>query len=118
MSRSNPAKADVTGLIATLEEAIAEVSLQEAPRLLGDLERLKVSLSARMLIDQIRGNNQTPEEDDRLLAVEEAAEKLGVPRDWLYRHSKKLPFTVRLGRRHLRFSARGIERYIRQRQGR
>ena len=113
-----PAKADLADLIATLEQAIAEVSPREAPRLLGDLERLKVSLLARMLIEQTRGNNQTPEGEDRLLAVEEAAEKLGVPNDWLYRHAKKLPFTVRLGPRHLRFSARGIERYIRQRQGR
>jgi hypothetical protein len=35
----------------------------------------------------------------------------------LYRNASKLPFTVRLGRR-LRFSAPGIERYIRGRSGR
>ncbi len=109
---------DLADLIAAVEQVIAEVSPREAPRLLGDLERLKVSLLARMLIEQTRGNNQTPEGEDRLLAVEGAAEKLGVPNDWLYRRAKKLPFTVRLGPRHLRFSARGIERYIRRRQGR
>jgi excisionase family DNA binding protein len=54
---------------------------------------------------------------DRLLLVEEAAERLAVTVDWLYRHAKTLPFTVRNGRRQIRFSERGIDRYIRERQG-
>ena len=54
---------------------------------------------------------------DRLLSVEEAAHTLAVSEDWLYRRAARLPFTVRLGR-VLRFSADGLERYIRQRQGR
>ena len=55
--------------------------------------------------------------EDRLLDVEEAAQRLGTSTDYLYRHSGKFPFTVRIGSR-LRFSARGIERFIRTRQGR
>ncbi len=55
--------------------------------------------------------------EDRLLDVHEAAERLGTSTDYLYRHSSKLPFTIRIGSR-LRFSARGIERFIRTRQGR
>lgn len=55
--------------------------------------------------------------EDRLLSVAEAAEKLGTSRDWVYRHADQLPFTVRVGR-HLRFSAQGIDRYIRVRTGR
>ena len=54
---------------------------------------------------------------ERLLNVREAAERLAVPPDWLYRNAKKLPFTVRLGPGLLRFSSNGIDRYIRQRQG-
>ena len=50
--------------------------------------------------------------------MEEAARKLAVSEDWLYRHADKLPFTVRIGDRHLRFSAAGIEKFIRQRAGR
>jgi hypothetical protein len=42
--------------------------------------------------------------------------RLGTTPDWLYRQAKRLPFTVRLGPRQLRFSSRGITRYIRQRQ--
>jgi predicted DNA-binding transcriptional regulator AlpA len=55
--------------------------------------------------------------EDRLLDVEEAARRLAVSPDWLYRRATRLPFTVRPGRT-LRFSARGLERYLRQRQGR
>jgi excisionase family DNA binding protein len=55
--------------------------------------------------------------EDRLLDVEQAAQRLGTSQDYLYRHSRKLPFTVRVGTR-LRFSSRGIERFIRMRQGR
>jgi predicted DNA-binding transcriptional regulator AlpA len=53
---------------------------------------------------------------DRLLAVEQAAAKLAVKVGWLYRHANRLPFTVRQGRL-LRFSERGIEKYIAQRCG-
>jgi predicted DNA-binding transcriptional regulator AlpA len=56
------------------------------------------------------------QERDRLLNVQEAATKLGVTIDWLYRHHKNLPFTVRHGR-PLRFSELGIEQYIRKRRG-
>src|SRR5215470_2577431 len=59
--------------------------------------------------------SQVPEE--RLLGVEEAASRLGVSKDYLYRQGSRLPFTVRVGRR-LRFSATGLARYIRARQGR
>ena len=34
--------------------------------------------------------------------------------DWLYRNSRKLPFTRRLGPKALRFSYRGIQMWIRR----
>jgi hypothetical protein len=49
--------------------------------------------------------------------VEHPAKQLGVSADWLYRRAGKLPFTVRLSRT-LRFSVEGLERYVRQREGR
>jgi predicted DNA-binding transcriptional regulator AlpA len=56
--------------------------------------------------------------DDRLLDVEEAAIRLGVSKDWIYRKASRLPFTVRLGPRRLRFSTKGIDKFIQHRQGR
>lgn len=63
------------------------------------------------------GQDQSQANGDRLLDIQATAAKLGTSTDWLYRRAAKLPFTVRLGSR-LRFSERGIERWLRQRQGR
>jgi predicted DNA-binding transcriptional regulator AlpA len=104
------------GLAALLQDParLMEVPMQAIPGLLADLERLRVILWSRMMSP---GTNGLPEVPDRLLDIRVAAQKLQVSPDWLYRRAAKLPFTVRLGSR-LRFSALGIERYIRQREGR
>jgi predicted DNA-binding transcriptional regulator AlpA len=83
-------------------------------RLLG----LQQALALRALAAPGNGPGAEPEAADRLLEVREAATRLGVSRDWLYRHARTLTFTVRLGRRAIRFSSHGLDRYIRQRQGR
>jgi predicted DNA-binding transcriptional regulator AlpA len=70
-----------------------------------DLERAQVVVDSHRL-----------QRRDRLLNVAEAAVKLGVKPDWLYRHHRSLPFTVRHGRL-LRFSELGIDDYIRRRLG-
>lgn len=57
------------------------------------------------------------EQSDQLLTASEASQRLGVTKDWLYKRASRLPFTVRLGR-NLRFSAAGIDKFIRRhRQG-
>ncbi len=50
--------------------------------------------------------------EDRLLTVDDAATSLGVSADWLYRNARKLPFSRKLGRKILRFSSRGIQKYL------
>ncbi len=50
--------------------------------------------------------------EDRLLKIDEAADRLQMSKDWLYRNWKKLPFTVHLSPRNIRFSLKGIEQYI------
>ena len=81
------------------------------PALLGELEHLKASLWGQM----VEAGARTGEPQDSLLAIEEAAEKLAVTHDWLYRHHDDLPFTRRLGPKQLRFSERGIQEYLRRR---
>lgn len=99
-------------------QQVAEVQPESIPALLGDLERLKATLWTKLVSVPASGNGEAQGEGNQLLTVEEAAQKLKVSKDWLYRRANKLPFTVRLGPRQLRFSARGIERYVRQHQGR
>ena len=50
------------------------------------------------------------------LNIEEAAERLHTSRDWLYRHWKELSFAVKLSPKQIRFSAKGIEEYLEEKQ--
>ena len=74
------------------------------------------SVLAASLIKSTESANAAHTKGDKLLDVKEAADKLSVTEDWLYRKGSKLPFVVRIGR-NIRFSEQGIERYIRQRLG-
>ena len=49
---------------------------------------------------------------DRLLKVDEVAERLNCETDWVYRNTDKLPFTRRLSSKQLRFSEKGLDKYI------
>ena len=110
----------------TLQELIQnpqwamDLPKEVVPDMLCQLGAIQSALTARWLTaSSDRGSAMPPEpEEDVLLDVDKAAQRLGTSKDWLYRHADKLPFTVRLGARQLRFSAKGIEQYIRQRQGR
>jgi predicted DNA-binding transcriptional regulator AlpA len=51
-------------------------------------------------------------EEEKYLTAEDAATLLSVTPDWLYRNSKKLPFSRRLGPKALRFSFTGIQKYL------
>ena len=51
-------------------------------------------------------------EPDRLLTVDEAAGVLGVKPGWLYRNAHRLPFARKLSPKMLRFSERGLTRYL------
>ena len=88
--------------------AAKELPAEELPRLLGELEEIRCTAMARLSAPA-----STTSKSDELLDVAEAAHRLGISKDYLYRHHARLPFTRRMGR-GLRFSALGIEKYIRQ----
>jgi predicted DNA-binding transcriptional regulator AlpA len=76
---------------------------------------LQSALAARLLA--VQGHHASLPAEDRLITVTEAAERLGTSQDWLYRNAYKLPFMVRIAPRQVRFSVKGIERYLHARQG-
>jgi excisionase family DNA binding protein len=94
---------------------VGEIPPADLPPLLCHLVALQGALTARLLTAAGEGAPQHP--PLRLLTVAEAAARLGVSKDWVYRRAGKLPFTVRLGPRRLRFSPEGIHRFIHQREG-
>jgi len=87
-----------------------ELPSEQLARFLGDIEEVRCTALARL--------SSTPapraSEPDQLLTVMDASQKLGVSRDYLYRHSHDFSFTRRMGRKLL-FSKIGIERHIAQR---
>ena len=89
-------------------EAIDAVRPLELPAVLAQLLALQARIVARMATAATGGD----EGPDRLLTVKQAAPILGMSEDWLYRNADRLPFTRRTGRRTLRFSERGLTRYL------
>jgi len=90
---------------------VAQLPRETIAQLRGELARLDTLLLSRLFQD---GDDHDGAEGDKLLNTAEAASRLGVSEDYLYRHHKTLAFTRRVGRKLL-FSAKGIEKYISQR---
>jgi excisionase family DNA binding protein len=90
--------------------SVRDLPAEELPGLIGELEAVKATAWERLTAP-----TPTHPERDELLSVAEAARRLGVSEDYLYRHSGEYAFTRRQGRKLL-FSALGIDKYIRQQQ--
>ncbi len=103
----------VSELLGEVESAGRELAPEQLAEVLGMLARLEALLLIRLKGSAGAAGDAVP---DRLLTAEEAAARLALSPDTLYRKAKRLPFTVRLGHQ-VRFSAAGIERFIRSRQG-
>ncbi len=101
----------------TLDEVADDPTLaRELPStaiaaLLAKCAALQSALAAALL-----DSRQTPQNaadgEDRLLTVDEAAAKLSVTREWLYRRGKRLGLAVKLGDGTLRFSSTALDAYI------
>ena len=115
-----PARAATLAAVPTLDQ-VAEHPDRAAELPVPVLQALlcRCATLQGVLLGALLGAGDRPRaeaaEPDSLIDVGAAAGRLGVSRDWLYHHARQLPFTVRQGRL-LRFSSRGIDRYIRIRQ--
>jgi excisionase family DNA binding protein len=95
------------------EAAAAALTLEQVAEAIGQLERIKALLWLRLST----GGGDAATAEDRLLTAEDAAQRLGISMDTLYRKAKRFSFTVRIGHQ-VRFSFNGISQYIKTRQGR
>ena len=100
--------------MALLDRILAGCAPDQLATLIATLSARLAAEAARRLVD-LSPRNRQPDGHDENLSIDEAARRLGVSKDFLYR--TKLPFKVRIGRRVL-FSARGLERWNQARQGR
>jgi hypothetical protein len=109
MNRAAPVH-DIAALLATDPATVPEAVI---PDVLGELERRKAVLWARLALPALQNGSA----EDRLLTVDQAAVRLSTTKDWLKRNSHQFPFTVRLSSGQLRYSADGITRWIRRTAG-
>ena len=107
---------DTLRLSPVLQE-VNSINLEQLPSMLTQMAALLGALSAQLLTPQGHARREIQSAEDRLLTVTEAAQRLSTTPDWLYRHASKLPFTVRLTPKQLRFSSQGIDKYLQRRQG-
>jgi hypothetical protein len=105
---------DLADLVKDLSR-VEELDRSHLPALLTQLSAVQACVAARLV-----ATAQQPSDgrsSDELLKVSDAAVRLGTSPDWLYRRTKSLPFVVRVGG-CVRFSANGIDRFIRNKTGR
>jgi hypothetical protein len=101
----------------TLDEVADDPTLaRELPStaiaaLLAKCAALQSALAAALL-DSRQTPKNSADGEDRLVTVDEAAAKLSVTREWLYRRGKRLGLAVKLGDGTLRFSSIALDAYI------
>lgn len=100
-------------ILAQLEQRATEAERYEATA--------RVDIVLRSVIEDLRDVDHMEttapngNEPDQLVDINKAAEILGVKVRYLYDHHDRFPFTRRVGRQ-LRFSSRGLHRYIARRR--
>jgi excisionase family DNA binding protein len=51
-------------------------------------------------------------DEDRLLTIDQVAQRLAVSKDWVYRNGSRLTFTRKLGPKMVRFSETGLQKWL------
>jgi hypothetical protein len=100
--------------LATAPTRTADLCESGRTALLVEMAALLTALAAATSEHDSAATSNRPISDTTLLKVEQAAAKLAVTPEWLYRRGKRLGLAVKLGDATLRFSNTALEAYIRQ----
>lgn len=113
---SDPLEALLAELAAD-PERVGDIPREDLPDVLAALEGLRARLWARLSKSPAPSSNggASEPEEDRLLDVNRVADILGVGVDYVYDHADGWPFTRRISPRKLRFSERGLYRWLERR---
>jgi len=80
---------------------------EELPEFLGDVEQVRITALARIASPAVEAR------PDESLTIEQAHKRLGVSKDYLYRHWQKFRFARQEGRKIL-FSSNGLDAHQRR----
>jgi predicted DNA-binding transcriptional regulator AlpA len=94
----------------------ASIPVEQIPAVLAAFAAWQNALAARLMATSPTIAETATETDDRLLTVQECAERLRKSTKWVYRRTKTLPFARCLGPRSWVFSQRGLEKWLAQRR--
>ncbi len=104
------------GWLVADPDQVDTIEPEAIPEVLGMLESVRIRLEKRFMASSLPTvKPEVSKVEDRLLTTQEAAERLSVEPRWLYDHFDQLPFGKRLADRTLRFSERGLDRWLERR---
>jgi predicted DNA-binding transcriptional regulator AlpA len=92
----------------------ASIPVEQIPQVLAAFAAWQSALAARLMATPAAIAETATETDDRLLTVQECAERLRKSPKWVYRRTRTLPFARCLGPRSWVFSQRGLEKWLAQ----
>ena len=99
-------------LLSRLEHQAADAEAMQASA--------PVATVLRTVLDEVRALEETngaePDRPDTMLNVKEAGRRLGMSARWVYKNANALPFARRYPSGALRFSERGLERWLSRRR--
>lgn len=108
-----PEPTTIGATLQALDRAISESPPEQLPLLSCALAAQLAAIASRQL-EAAALERSVKAVPDETLDITEAARRIGMSESWLYK--AKVPFRIKVGSR-VRYSARGIERYLRARQG-
>jgi len=90
----------------------ALIPVEQIPAVLAAFAAWQSALAARLMATPATIVETSIETEDRLLTVQECAERLRKSTKWVYRRTRTLPFAICLGPRSWVFSQKGLEKWL------
>lgn len=107
---------DVLAELAADPDRLDRVPDEDLPDVLAALEGLRARLWMRMSRPPEPTADDPPDTDDQMLDAEAVAAVLDVDVRYVYDHAEAWPFARRISPRKLRFSERGLYRWLNSRR--
>ena len=95
---------------ACIPALVAELASEQAA-----LCAVQGVLTARLLMEA-PADHKIGASDDRLMTADEVAAVLGVPKRWVQRRARKLPFSRFISKHAVRYSESGLKRWLEHRR--